>query len=94
MLIHKRRYRWNALRFFCNIALLISVVIGCWLLFSSTTAAKGTPEQVIVRSGDSLWSIAVRIRPQDDPRKIVESIRDANHLTSLNVIPGQMIVVP
>lgn len=92
--ITKRRYYWNFKRFLRNATLLVLIIAGCWLTFSSATGAGATPEEVIIRTGDSLWTVAVRIRPQNDPRKTIEDIRMVNNLTTMKVTPGQMIIVP
>ncbi|MDQ1250686.1 MAG: hypothetical protein QG597_5066 [Actinomycetota bacterium] len=58
---------------------------------SVPVAAEST---VVVRSGDTLWSIAARTFPGADPREAVVAFREANgsQLSSLQV--GQRLVVP
>ena len=43
-------------------------------------APVSTPpgESYVVRSGDTLWSIAAAIAPNSDPRPVVDALRDAN----------------
>lgn len=52
---------------------------------SSATAAEST----VVRPGDSLWTVAERLAPGDDPRPIVDALSEARHGTVLT--PGEII---
>jgi nucleoid-associated protein YgaU len=48
----------------------------------------------VVRSGDTLWSIAVRLGgPDADPRPLVEAIAAANHTDGM-LVPGQTLRLP
>jgi Tfp pilus assembly protein FimV len=49
---------------------------------------------VVVRPGDTLWSIAQRVRPGDDPRSTVAAIVDANGVEAGSLMPGQALTVP
>lgn len=49
---------------------------------------------VVVRPGQTLWSIAVRAEPGADPRVVVREIADLNALSSTVVEPGQQLLVP
>jgi hypothetical protein len=44
---------------------------------------------VVVRPGDTLWSIAVRLAPGDDPRPAVDAMSEARHGAPL--VPGETI---
>ena len=47
-----------------------------------------------MRSGDTLWSIAVRLGgPDADPRPLVEAIAAANHTDGM-LVPGQTLRLP
>ena len=48
----------------------------------------------MVRSGDTLWSIARRTSPSTDPRLVVDAIGDANDLDPAALVPGQQLVIP
>jgi len=60
---------------------------------AATTRTPASPT-VVARPGDTLWSIAVRARPDADPRVTVEHIIDANGLGSPVIQPGQRLVLP
>jgi LysM repeat protein len=49
---------------------------------------------LIVQRGESLWSVAARIAPHQDPRLVVADIESLNNLTSPAVTPGQQLVIP
>jgi LysM repeat protein len=50
--------------------------------------------QVVVHSGQSLWSVAQSTDPNADPRQVIQRIIDLNGLTSDLVQPGQQLWVP
>lgn len=57
----------------------------------SAAPAAGASGVVVVQNGDTLWSIAQRIDPKADPRQIVDRLRRSNHLTSIDLSPGQTL---
>lgn len=60
---------------------------------SSTPSLGQTPSSVSVQSGDTLWSIAQRVAPSRDPRKVVALLRTRNHLATVQLQPGQILQV-
>ncbi|NDI47311.1 LysM peptidoglycan-binding domain-containing protein, partial [Goekera deserti] len=50
--------------------------------------------RVVVRPGDTLWSIAVGHAPQDDPRAVVHAIQQLNDLDGAGLVPGQVLRLP
>jgi Tfp pilus assembly protein FimV len=52
------------------------------------------PVQVVVREGDTLWSIARAVRPDADPRATVEAIVSSNGVDAGALVPGQSLAVP
>jgi LysM domain-containing protein len=57
-------------------------------------ADTGEPEVAVVRPGDTLWSIAARHAPSDDPYGMIEDIRRLNDLTGNTIQPGQELILP
>jgi LysM repeat protein len=51
-------------------------------------------QQTTVQSGDTLWSIAQRIAPDNDPRDVIAQIRRINHLQSSSLRVGQQLLLP
>jgi nucleoid-associated protein YgaU len=47
----------------------------------------------VVQAGDTLWSIAQRLSPGEDPRPIVDALAEANGVRAGDLVPGQALVV-
>lgn len=61
---------------------------------SATNPASVTIEHVTVTPGESLWQVAQKIAPRQDPRDVVAAIVTFNGLQSSVVMPGQSLAVP
>lgn len=80
--------------------LSIAVLGAAWA--PAALGAIGTtsePQRVartayLVRSGDTLWSIAERLAPGADPRPVVDAIAAANGVDAGGLVPGQMLLIP
>lgn len=48
----------------------------------------------VVREGDTLWSIAVRVAPGTDPRPVVDALATVNGVDAGSLVPGQLLVIP
>ena len=48
----------------------------------------------VVERGETLWSIAVRLQPDRDPRDVVFEIAEANGVDPGSLTPGQELVIP
>jgi nucleoid-associated protein YgaU len=60
----------------------------------SERPAHGRDRAYVVRSGDTLWSIAGRVDAGADPRAVVDALVAANHLRNAEIAPGQVLRVP
>jgi len=65
-------------------------------LGGSTTSTSGRSphphvERVVVRQGDTLWSIARRVAPQSDPRRVVDGF--AAQLRTSDLQAGELISI-
>jgi LysM domain len=58
------------------------------------SAARQNLVQVVVRPGQSLWSVAESTDPDQDTRAVVQQIVDLNGLSSDVVFAGQQLWVP
>jgi nucleoid-associated protein YgaU len=81
------------------LALAVAALGGLlvWLAALSAPGASpavSAPTSVTVRSGDTLWSIASRVAPGHDPRAEVAALQQANHLSGVDLVPGQVLQVP
>jgi len=60
----------------------------------SPRAARQNLVQVIVRPGQSLWSVAENADPDQDTRAVIQQIIDLNSLNGDTVLAGQQLWVP
>ena len=58
------------------------------------SAVRASMRQVVVKPGQSLWSIALNAEPQADPRAVIQQIMEFNALSSQVVVPGESLYVP
>jgi len=81
-------------------AIVAAMVVALVLVMAQAGAALGgstlaTPERhpaavsTLVRPGDSLWTVAARLVPRQDPRPVVDALAAARHGTVL--VPGETI---
>jgi hypothetical protein len=60
----------------------------------STGAVRHGLVQVVVRPGQSLWSVAESAAPDQDTRAVIRQIIDLNSLSGETVFAGQQLWVP
>jgi len=69
---------------------VVGLAVGLVLVTAQAGAALGgsspdtpgrapTVASTVVHQGDSLWSVAERLAPGDDPRPVVDALREARH---------------
>ncbi len=78
---------------------LVAVLFGAFSLGRSVSeaaapTARPVEHVVTVEQGDSLWTLARRVAPDNDPRDVVAQIRDLNDLSGAELVPGQQLVLP
>jgi LysM domain len=61
---------------------------------AAVRGAEPVGSTVLVRPGDSLWTIARRVEPGVDPRALVAAISEVNDVAAAGLVPGQRLVVP
>lgn len=76
--------------------LLAAFSLGRTVAEGSTTAPAPAPqvEEVVVQPGDTLWAIAQRVAPGQDPRPVIDRIRELNALPSAELQAGQQLLLP
>jgi hypothetical protein len=57
-------------------------------------AVRASMRQVVVKPGQSLWSIALQAEPNADPRVVSQQIIEYNALGSEVLVPGERLWVP
>lgn len=83
---------------------IASAVLLIWFAVTgqAQAASKATPVpagghrmvRVVVRPGQTLWSIATTADPSADPRLVIQQIIDDNALSGTTVNAGQVLWVP
>jgi hypothetical protein len=81
---------------------VLVLLLGFWMgarhgarATSGGERGPGAPlESAIVGPHDTLWGIAVRARPDADPRIMVQRMIDLNALPGAVVNPGQKVYIP
>ena len=58
------------------------------------SAVRASMRQIVVKPGQSLWSIALSAEPQADPRAVIQQIVEFNALGGQVVVPGESLWVP
>jgi LysM repeat protein len=78
---------------FARLLLLALVVAVAWAVVARASTAAGSERHYVVRSGDTLWSIAARTYG-GDPRSGVWKIEQRNGLHGGVIQPGQRLALP
>ncbi len=85
-------YRWSFKKCAVNLLLLSTITtLGLWYLAESTKADIRKPLMLTVQKGETLWTIAEAIAPNDDPRLVVMLLKDLNKLNDSKIRIGQKI---
>jgi LysM repeat protein len=72
--------------------LILAAALAVGLLAHSSHGA-GPERTIVVRPGETLWSIAVRTY-SGDPREGVWKLERRNHLAGATIVPGERLVLP
>jgi hypothetical protein len=72
---------------------LSSAFVGVSAPFAQADTAT-TRGSVVVGDGETLWTIAERLAPADDPRDTVAQLEQANGLSGAQVAAGARLVIP
>jgi hypothetical protein len=79
----------------------VGLVIAMAAAGGAQAASPGAPgaghqgmHEIVVRSGQTLWSIASAAEPTADPRLVVQQIMAANGMSTADLAAGQLLWVP
>jgi Tfp pilus assembly protein FimV len=77
---------------------LVAIVLSAAAPAAARAVSDGRDREgsttYVVRAGDTLWSIARRHAPGEDPRVVVEAIARANGIDAGGLVPGQQLSLP
>lgn len=89
------KFRWSLRKFLVN-CLVCSTILLISALYL-TNAVKATSDNktstITVRQGQTLWSIARQIAPNQDPRDVIVRIKQDNRLKDSRLVAGQILIV-
>ena len=76
--------------------LAASAVLLALVMSYAAPSSRGAshPRHHAVRTGETLWSIALAHYPTSDPRDAVYRIEQANDLHDAGIAAGQVLVLP
>jgi nucleoid-associated protein YgaU len=76
-----------------GLSIAAGTVVGIEVHRGSGLQLAGS-DTVVVRSGDTLWSIARDVAPEEDRRAVVDAIVELNGLDSVDLLPGAELRLP
>ncbi len=83
------------------VATLAGIAVVAVVSGQVATAAQASDQPVLVtsrsyviRPGDTLWSIAISIAPERDPREVVAELQRSNGGDSTRLSPGETLSIP
>lgn len=84
----------NRKRFYSIISLLVFVTV--LIVVSANVYSQRTEkyESVVVKKGDTVWSIAEKLNLRSDTRRVVSKIITLNNLTDCRIFEGTELLVP
>jgi hypothetical protein len=79
------------------IGFFLALAVGVAVLLAPSSRASDPPgpaPTVVVRSGDTLWSVAERHQPDQQPLAVIAEIRRLNGLDNYRIYVGQQLALP
>lgn len=91
-----RLTRRGRLLFVLALAGLLLAAFSAGRVSTAAHAAGSAPAlgHVTISPGETLWQLAVRLAPENDPRVTVTRLMQLNHLNSPALQAGQTLLVP
>lgn len=88
-------FRWSVRKFIfnCLVCVIILVIFALYLTNDVKATSKNKTITLTVRQGQTLWSIARQIAPEQDPRDVVIRIKQDNRLKDSRLVAGQILKI-
>ncbi len=89
------KFRWSLRKFIvnCLVCLIILLISGLYLTNSVKATSGNKVSSLTVRRGQTLWSIARQIAPEQDPRDVIARIKKDNRLQGSHLAAGQVLKI-
>ena len=93
--VTRTRVRRRRLTLTISLALVAAAWAGpaVWAMGFPETPERVSRASYVVREGDTLWTIARELAPENDPRPVVDLISAMNGVDAGRLVPGQTLVV-
>lgn len=78
---------------FGKILLISALALIVWAVVARASHGAGPEVRYTVKSGDTLWAIAIS-HYAGDPRDAIYRIDHRNHLGGSTIVPGERLVLP
>jgi len=90
----KRRVLKNKKKFLT----CVTILLACCITLIFVSYAYGSKDisysQIVVHTGDTLWSIASSSGQSNDIRKVIYDIKQLNHMDTSEIFEGQVLKLP
>jgi LysM repeat protein len=90
----KRVRRARTLRLLMLVLVLVGLVVAPRTVFTMGHTEAPAHTTYTVAESETLWEIASRYSGGQDVRDVIYAIKQANHLKTATVQPGQTLVIP
>lgn len=90
---HGIQYQCSYLKFSVHLLIIVSI-LALMISYVSNVVKANLPKKeiaIIVHHGDTLWSLATKIKPDTDPRLVICDIKTQNNLKTSELITGQKL---
>jgi LysM repeat protein len=87
------KYQCSVFKFLINLGIITAALVIMISYVSNVARATVEPKMItiIVHRGDTLWSIARKIEPNSDPRRVIGEIKVHNNLPNSTLAAGQKL---
>jgi len=90
---HGIQYQCSYIKFSVHLLIIVSI-LAIMISYVSNVVKANIPKKeisIIVRHGDTLWSLAKKINSNIDPRLVICDIKTQNNLKTSELVSGQKL---
>lgn len=87
----RTRVRYGRVKAVLVCALAGTALCGAVAASGAPSAAPVAQRLYVVRAGDTVWSVAVRLSGSGDPRPVVDALIRDNHIRDARIWPGERL---